>query len=97
MMELFGLEPASTVIFQGPTDRPELEYICMKKASSVAKALENVDHILQRFRCIAADAEHAMTFVPFIDNGTAAASKLNCEFYNSNPTDYDTGHKDYRK
>ena len=26
--------------------RPELEYIHMKKASSVAKALENVDHIL---------------------------------------------------
>ena len=27
MMELFGLEPASTVIFCGCTDRPELEYI----------------------------------------------------------------------
>lgn len=97
MMELFGLEHASTVIFRGPTDRPELEYICNPKASSVTKALEDVDRILQRFRRTATDDERAMIFVPFLDNGTAAASKLNCEFYHSNTTDFNTEHKDYRK
>jgi superfamily II DNA helicase RecQ len=97
MMELFGLKPASTVIFRGQTDRPELEYIRLPKASSVEKALEHVQNIIRRYRSTADDDARAMVFVPFIENGTTAASKLNCEFYHSNPTDYNTEHKDYRK
>jgi len=97
MMELFGLQPASTVIFRGCTDRPELEYIRMKKASSVTKAMEDLNRIIQRQRRTAGPDERIMVFVPFIDNGTAVASKYNCDFYHSKPTDHDPEHKDYLK
>jgi ERCC4-related helicase len=95
MMELFGLEPASTVIFRGQTDRPELEYIRMKKASSIEKALENLNQIIQTERSTTDDSRRIMVFVPFITNGTVAASTLNCDFYHSNPTDHDPEHNDY--
>jgi superfamily II DNA helicase RecQ len=99
MMELFGLEPASTVIFRGCTDRPELEYIRMKQVPTTPKALEDLDRIIQRHRRTAGIDKSArvVIFVPFINNGTHAAEKFNCDFYHSKASDHDPDDVDYHK
>jgi len=88
MMELFGLEPASTVIFRGRTDRPELEYIRMKQVSTALMAMEKLDQIIQTHRYTADESARVMIFVPFIANGTHAAKKFNCNFYHSKASDH---------
>lgn len=99
MMELFGLEPASTVIFRGRTDRPELEYIRMNRVPTAPIALQMLDKIIQRHRHTASEDNSArvMIFVPFIDNGTHAAEKFNCDFYHSKASDHDPEDIDYHK
>lgn len=99
MMELFGLEPASTVIFRGRTDRPELEYIRMKQVSTAPMALDNLVQIIKGHRHTAGKDNSAriMIFVPFIANGTHAAEKLNCDFYHSKAADHDPEDINYQK
>jgi superfamily II DNA helicase RecQ len=97
MMELFGLKPASTVIFRGQTDRPELQYIRMKKVISIEKSLNVLDGIIQKHRSTTDDSGRIMIFVPFISNGEMAAIKFNCDFYHSKTMDYDPDHSDYLK
>lgn len=46
MMELFGLEPATTVIFHGHTDRPELEYIQKIPCTTTPQVLKVLDNII---------------------------------------------------
>lgn len=95
MMELFGMEPTSTAIFRGCTDRPELEYIRKLPCTSITKALQEVDHIVGKQKQTADSTARGMVFVPFIDTGTMVAKHLSCDFYSSRPTDHDPDHKDY--
>jgi len=97
MMELFGMESTSTVIFQGHTDRPELEDIQKIPCTSLTKALQEVDHIVGRHKHAADATAHGMVFVPFMDTGITVANHLSCDFYHSQPTDHDPNHKDYLK
>ncbi len=82
MMAFFGLEPASTVVFRGATDRPELEYIRLPPVPSLKHAWPQVE-LLLRTR-ILEDSARAMIFVPYIYTGEAASKQLKCSFYHSN-------------
>ena len=82
MMTFFGLEPASTVVFRGATDRPELEYIRLPSMVSLKHTWPKVEQYLQKHTL--QDSARAMIFVPYISTGQEAAEHLKCSFYHSN-------------
>ncbi len=82
MMTLFGLEKESTVIFRGPTDRPELEYIRMPAMGNLGNSLPLLDQLIQTHA--QQENDRTMIFVPYISTGEQAANHLECSFYHSN-------------
>ena len=95
MMELFGLEQATTVIFRGRTDRPELQYIRQMPFSAMPQALKKLDTIIGIHKHSEDTSARSMVFVPYIMTGQNAAKHLNCDFYHSQQTDDDPNQKDY--
>lgn len=81
MMSLFGLDPASTVIFRGQTDRPELEYIHTPQMPNNDNTLLFVNNLIKTHA--KEDSSRAMIFVPFLPTGESAAAYLKCDFYHS--------------
>ncbi|KAF8957928.1 hypothetical protein BDZ97DRAFT_1924184 [Flammula alnicola] len=81
MMAMLGLQPASTVIFRGPTDRPELQYIRLPKAINAVNAMATLDALLTKYRRSRTLVDRAMIFVPYLQNGHEIARKHDCDFY----------------
>jgi hypothetical protein len=95
MMELFGLEPATTVIFRGRTDRPELQYIRKMPCTTMDQALKQLHNTIAVHKYTTDTSARSMVFVPYLDTGRVAAQYLKCDFYHSQPTDQDPNHNDY--
>ncbi|KDR69489.1 hypothetical protein GALMADRAFT_1352513 [Galerina marginata CBS 339.88] len=97
MMEIFGLQSPSTVIIRGRTDRPELQYIRRKTCTTVKKALQELDPIVENYKRLANASARAMVFVPYLTTGSSAAKHLECDFYHSQHDDDGPGHNNYLK
>ena len=85
MMTLFGLEKGSTVVFRGPTDRPELEYVRMPAMGNLDKCLPFLDQLIQTHAL--EENDRTMIFVPYISTGEKVADHLKCSFYHSKNSD----------
>jgi len=79
MMEMFGLLP-NTIVICTPSIQPELKYILEQPMSNnhliATQAKVVYDSHLLKFTA----QDHALIFVPYLDQGKDLAELLNCEF-----------------
>ena len=61
----------------------------------MTQALKLLDNIIGIHKRTTDSSARNMVFVPYMETGTAVAKHLKCDFYHSQPTDNDPGHKDY--